>query len=202
MYKVIIKYFGELCDKETLEDEEVFDKEVICETDNLEVVKNEIENKIKIFIKDGYVLDLQHNEKTITMFFDYQENWNNYIEIYYVKNDIEQEKFINDLYYFGYIKTIQCEINKWLNDRQAELIDNGFEDNLILKMALVIELKNFLDNEVYEKNYSISKIEVMTEFKENFIEEVINSYLSRELGNSYVDIKVYIQDFLNNYRKE
>lgn len=200
MYKVIIKYFGELCDKEQFEDEEVFDEEIICETEDLVVVRNEIENQINTFVDRNYVLDLQKDKNMIRLFFGVQENWNDYLEIYYVEDDIIQENFIDDLYVFGYIKTIKYKANENLKSLRNKVNDNGYKDNFILEMALMIELKHFLDNERYVREFAIDDIKLMSEFRGEFIDSVVSNYFNGELGTSYDDIHIMVVDFLNDYR--
>jgi hypothetical protein len=91
MYKLIRRYYGELCDKEKQDDTEVFDEEVLeCgDKEYLEKVQNSC---LQDDLNNGYVVD--DEEKDIyRLFFEKQENWNNYIEMFVVEEmtEIDEE---------------------------------------------------------------------------------------------------------------
>lgn len=101
MYKLIRRYFGQLCDKETT-DEEVYDEEVCFENRSLAVAENEYKKCVDRDIENGYVIDEQ-TEKNLTfgnlvrLFFSRQENWNDYIEMFIIKTDDEKDELEKEL---------------------------------------------------------------------------------------------------------
>lgn len=201
-YKIIIKYYGALCDKEQLDDEEVFDEDVICFTDDIEVIRNEIEYKIKEWIKRGYVLDFQQEKNVIRLFNDIQENWNDYLEIYYVADDKVQDFYIYKLYKFGYIETIIYEIERTILKLKNEVVNNGMKNSTILELALLIELKRFLDDPVFLRNSLIEDVKLMCEYKGELIDSVVNSYFNSNFGISFDDLRIMINNFLKDYKKD
>lgn len=201
-YKIIIKYYGVLCDKEQLDDEEVFDEDVMCFTDDIEVIKNEIEHKIKEWIKRGYILDFQQDKNVIRLFNGIQENWNDYLEIYYVENDKVQDFYIYKLYKFGYIETIIYEIERTILKLKNEVVNNGMKNNTILELALLIELKRFLDDPMFLRNSLIEDVKLMCEYKGELIDSVVNSYFNTSLGISFDDLRIMVNNFLKDYKKD
>lgn len=97
MFKLEIRYYGELCDKELQDNKEVFDSDTLGISKNRTDLLKIMEEKGIDYIQNGYVLDNGENKKDLTRyFFDYIENWNNYIELEII--DIEkiiQEKIDN-----------------------------------------------------------------------------------------------------------
>lgn len=81
MYKLVIRYFGELCSKEKRDDIEVYDEDIIKNENKKELEKIQ-NNYIQDSLKDGYVLD-KEEQKICRLFFGEQENWNNYIEMFF-----------------------------------------------------------------------------------------------------------------------
>lgn len=79
MFKLVRRYYGEICDKPLRDDIEVYDEEVLESKDKtyLEEVQN---NYLQEDLNSGYVLD-DEEEKIYRLFFNTQENWNNYIEM-------------------------------------------------------------------------------------------------------------------------
>ena len=95
MYKLVKRYFGELCDKEKT-DEEVFDEEICFEHKNYAFVEKAYQDNLVKDEKDGYVIDDETKgaEKLgdlVRLFFGNQENWNNYIEMFIIKTKDEQD---------------------------------------------------------------------------------------------------------------
>lgn len=81
MYKLVRRYYGELCDKEQIDDIEVFD-EVIVSNGSKEELSILFENTKQADIKNGFVIDSQENKNdSVRLFFDRDENWNCYIEM-------------------------------------------------------------------------------------------------------------------------
>ena len=101
MYKLIRRYFGELCDKENT-DKEVFDEEVCFENKNYSLVESKFKEYLFKDKQNGYVVDTE-TEKLVNygemarLFFDYQENWNNYIEMYIIRVQDKKDDLYNEL---------------------------------------------------------------------------------------------------------
>ena len=100
MYKLIRRYFGELCDKEQVDDEEVYDEEVVCENIAVAFVEREFNKLLQEDLENGYIIDKEQNKTdNMRLFLGEQENWNNYIEMFIIKDDkevdIEIEKIVN-----------------------------------------------------------------------------------------------------------
>ena len=201
-YKIIIKYYGALCDKEQLDEEEVFDEDVICFTDDIEVIKNEIEYKIKEWVKRGYVLDFQQDKNVIRLFNDIQENWNDYLEIYYVADDKVQDFYIYKLYKFGYIETIIYEVERTILKLKNKVVDSGMKNSIILELGLLIELKRFLDDPMFLRNSLMEDVRLMYEYKGELIDSIVNSYFNTSLGIFFDDLRIMINNFLKDYKKD
>ena len=201
-YKIIIKYYGALCDKEQLDDEEVFDEDVICFTDDIEVIKNEIEYKIKEWVKRGYVLDFQQDKNVIRLFNDIQENWNDYLEIYYVADDKVQDFYIYKLYKFGYIETIIYEVERTILKLKNKVVDSGMKNSIILELGLLIELKRFLDDPMFLRDSLMEDVRLMYEYKGELIDSIVNSYFNTNLGIFFDDLRIMINNFLKDYKKD
>lgn len=201
-YKIIIKYYGALCDKEQLDDEEVFDEDVICFTDDIEVIKNEIEYKIKEWVKRGYVLDFQQDKNVIRLFNDIQENWNDYLEIYYVADDKVQDFYIYKLYKFGYIETIIYEVERTILKLKNKVVDSGMKNSIILELGLLIELKRFLDDPMFLRDSLMENVRLMYEYKGELIDSIVNSYFNTNLGIFFDDLRIMINNFLKDYKKD
>lgn len=64
------------------------ESEVIIENENEKKVIEQFEEELKKDLDFGYVIDEEYNKKyCIRLFLGYQENWNNYIEMYVTKKN-------------------------------------------------------------------------------------------------------------------
>ena len=107
MYKLVVRYFGDLCEKEKRNDFEVFDESILDIADSEDKLVNYFEETIKEFILNDYVEDNIENDlnyiKNIKcnyfrrFFSEYFENWNSYVEVsielcrFDLKNDFDED---------------------------------------------------------------------------------------------------------------
>lgn len=88
MYKLVKRYYGELCDKEQIGDKEVYDEEVVYEHTFVAFVEKEMKKILQEEVEKGFVIDEENNNnECIILFWEYQENWNSYMEILIVKDN-------------------------------------------------------------------------------------------------------------------
>ena len=97
MWKLVRRYYGELCDKEKQEDIEVYDEEIVFEHEYCAVVQEEFKKYLKNDLKANYVIDDEVKRinyemgNKVRLFYGEQENWNNYIEMYVIKDNTTKE---------------------------------------------------------------------------------------------------------------
>lgn len=197
MYKIFKRYYGELCDKEWKEDEEVFDEEEICEVKDKTELSKKITELIEQAKKEGYILDEECRKGDIRLFFDYQENWLNYFEIYIKEVDL-LNVYASDLYKNTLIDNIIEEINKYYKKLKADFIERQ-ADRLVSELSLIYELKAFLENEKTKSQYKLKEIELIYKDTRVFIDEIVEMFYNTELGNSYADLSTMIDEFIKDF---
>ena len=102
MYKLIRRYFGELCDKINVDDTEVFDEDVCFENRNFGIVESKFKEYLFKDKQNNYVVDEETKKlaslgEMVRLFFDYQENWNNYIEMFIVRVEDNKDSLEKEL---------------------------------------------------------------------------------------------------------
>ena len=86
MWKVIRKYYGELCGEKSLNCE-VCEQETVFSSSSFKQALKEFYKWLNEDKKAGYVIDEEVDtidlltQSEIILFFQEQENWNNYIEM-------------------------------------------------------------------------------------------------------------------------
>lgn len=144
MYKLVKRYYGELCDKEKRDDIEVYDEEVIISNRRFSCVKYEMKRLIKEEKKNGFVLDKEYNGncRTAIMFGGQQENWNAYIEIKIMAESIKNQiKIIaND-----YDKMTNIELDKKLLELE-DSTDYHYQEikNAVFEKVIERKLRSFV----------------------------------------------------------
>ncbi len=97
MWKLVRRYYGELCDREQTTDKEVYDEEVVFENTMVAIVQKEFQKYLKNDLEANYVIDDEVKRinyemgNKVRLFYGEQENWNNYIEMYVVKDNTIEE---------------------------------------------------------------------------------------------------------------
>ena len=100
MWKLVRRYYGELCDKEKQEDIEVYDEEIVFEHEYCAVVQEEFKKWLDKDIKADYIIDNEQEEidyklgNKVRLFYGEQENWNNYIEMFTIKDNSKEEDYL------------------------------------------------------------------------------------------------------------
>ena len=218
MYKVYIKYFGELVDKisgtdgngDCAENYEL-GEEYICKNEK------QLEKKVNELIKEGvnkdFVIDedttletnkiielVQNNgREIIRLFFGKEENWNCYYELVLEKLDkmaiygieFERISIINEL-----IRLVNEEFQK----QKQEFIETQ-KDNMIAELSLLQEIMRYLDNEKTKNNISIGDWRIVNNDIGYFVDEVVAIYYNSDLGNSYEDIELIIKEFIREFKE-
>ena len=218
MYKVYIKYFGELVDTisgidgngDCAENYEL-GEEYICK--NEEDLKKEVNKLIKEGIDRDFVIDenttletnkiielVQNNGKEIIrLFYGKEENWNCYYELVLEKLDrvavygieFERISIINEL-----IRLVNEEFQK----QKKEFIETQ-NDIMIAELSLLQETMRYLDNEKTKNNISIGDWRVVNKDIGYFVDEIVAIYYNSDLGNSYEDIELIIKEFIREFKE-
>lgn len=197
MYKVEIRYFGELCEveKPIVDNEEIYELGEVKEFDNIDDMTIYIADEVRSAILEReFVVDEQKDNNIIRLFADKQENWNCYYEI--VVNNYDLKTSVFDL-----VKNklnIVLEINKVVKNRfekvKREFIETE-NNNLIGTMDLLNELHFLL---LDEHNVSNLDMFVVYENLGYFIDDIISIYCDSNLGTSYRDIEDMITEFIED----
>lgn len=197
MYKVEIRYFGELCEveKPIVDNEEIYELGEVKEFDNIDDMSVYIADEVRSAILEReFVVDEQKDNNIIRLFADKQENWNCYYEI--VVNNYDLKTSVFDL-----VKNklnIVLEINKVVKNRfekvKREFIETE-NNNLIGIMDLLNELHFLL---LDEHNVSNLDMFVVYENLGYFIDDIISIYCDSNLGTSYRDIEDMITEFIED----
>lgn len=199
MYRIIQKFYGELCDKEKKEDEEVYDEDIYYETDSFEEFRSKLLELVEGALKEGYVIDKQEEDCLIRLFYGKQENWQNYFEIILEDTSMLSE-FISDFDRELYIKEIIEQLKKEIEKLKKHFIEScGRMEGLISEMSLLIETCKFFDNEKSEKRYTLEELNLLYEYRGEFIDELTSIYYNSELGNSYTDINYIVKEFIREF---
>ena len=165
MYQLVIRYYGELCDKEFKDNEEVYDEEILAVNENRIDLVNEMTKKGIEYIQNGYVIDTEENHKDLARYFlGKQENWNNYVEIEIIESDELEEKIkilANDYDYMSYSDFTGCimALETEYGIHYQEIY------NKIAEIIIKREIKNFDE----EKSLNNNKfIEFIKELEKKF----------------------------------
>lgn len=222
MYKIYIKYFGELIDEisgidgsgDCAENYELGEEYIVENVDLLkEKINSLIENATNEVIGNMFVIDDEteidinkivktiedNKEYIIRLFWGEQENWNSYYEIIITKyNKIEEVCNMYNKIYLETINKIQHKVHK----EYEEIRDKIFEtkrESLFCEVSLLQEVEKFLDNEKNTLMLNINYLKVIMENLDCFVDELLSIYYSGDFGNSYKDIeemiKIFVEDF-------
>ena len=64
------------------------------------------------------------------------------------------------------------------------------------------ELKRFLDDPIFLRNSLIEDVKLMCEYKGELIDSVVNSYFNASFGISFDDLRIMVNNFLKDYKKD
>lgn len=218
MYKIYIKYFGELVDEisgidgsgDCAENYELGEKYIVENVKLLEEkINSMIENatsKVLPFVVDtetevniNKILKTVEDNKEyiIRLFSEKQENWNCYYEII-IKKCNELEEYSKEYERNYVIDTIKDEVNK-----KYEIVKNTiFEtkrENLFCEISLLQEIENFLENEKTDMELYLEELKIVVKKLDCFVEEILFIYYNSDFGNSYKDIKEMIKIFIEDF---
>lgn len=144
MYKLVKRYYGELCDKEQRDDREVYDEEVVFEHTFVAFVEKELQKQLQEEVEKGFVIDEEKNKDDyVILFWEYQENWNAYIEVLIIKDNRELEDELRDL-----ANSYDEKNSEYVNSCLLLLEDNfkvHFQElkNSVAKLVIEKRLKKF-----------------------------------------------------------
>ena len=222
MYKVFIKYYGELVDEVSGVDgtgdcQEKYElgEEYIIESVKLLEKKIEelLQNATSNLLGNPFVIDEEtdtdiskiflalekQNEYVIRLFNEKQENWNSYYEIVIQKcNDLE-----NYCQIYGrncVIDTIKKEVNNQYEKLKNTLFETKRE-NLICEVSLLQEIERFLDNEKTDINIELNDLKIVQDNLDYLVDELVAIYYNSELGNSYKDIEYMFREFIREFKE-
>lgn len=222
MYKIYIKYFGELIDEtsgvdgsgDCAENYELGEEYIVENVKLLEEKINDlIENSTSKVLGNPFVVDNEtevdinkilktvENDKEyiIRLFNEKQENWNCYYEII-IKKISKLEDFYKTYNetYLEIINKIQNEVHKKYEKTRDKIFETKRE-NLFCEVSLLQEIEKFLDNEKNTLMLSLDYLKVIIKNLDCFVDELLSIYYNSEFGNSYKDIeemiKIFVEDF-------
>lgn len=222
MYKVFIKYYGELVDEVSGVDgtgdcQEKYElgEEYIIESVKLLEKKIEelLQNATSNLLGNPFVVDEEtdtdiskiflalekQNEYVIRLFNEKQENWNSYYEIVIQKcNDLENYCQIYGRNYI--IDTIKDEVNKKYEKLKNTLFETKRE-NLICEVSLLQEIQKFLNNEITDISIELADLKIIQKNLDCLVDEIVAIYYNSELGNSYKDIEYMFREFIREFKE-
>lgn len=153
MFKLVIRYYGELCDKEKVAEKEVYDEEILGVAKYRIDLLQKMEKKIIEFIQNNYIIDNEEAHKDLTrLFFENVENWNNYVEL----EIIEIKKEDNVMGYAEELEKLAKEsFEKFMNyiDEHTNLLTETDEDENGNTMVIVTNWEDDGNNENYIGTY-------------------------------------------------
>lgn len=222
MYKIYIKYFGELIDEmsgidgsgDCAENYELGEEYIVENVKLLEEKINDlIENATSKVLGNPFVVDNEtevdinkilktvENDKEyiIRLFNEKQENWNCYYEII-IKKISKLEDFYKtyNKIYLDTINQIQEEVHKKYEKTKNKIFETK-KENLFCEVSLLQEVEKFLDNEKNTLMLNIDYLKVMMKNLDCFVDEILSIYYNSDFGNSYKDIeemiKIFVEDF-------
>ena len=222
MYKIYIKYFGELIDEisgidgsgDCAENYELGEEYIVENVKLLEEKINDlIENATSKVLGNPFVVDNEtevdinkilktvENDKEyiIRLFNEKQENWNCYYEII-IKKISKLEDFYKtyNKIYLDTINQIQEEVHKKYEKTKNKIFETK-KENLFCEVSLLQEVEKFLDNEKNTLMLNIDYLKVIMKNLDCFVDEILSIYYNSDFGNSYKDIeemiKIFVEDF-------
>lgn len=222
MYKIFIKYYGELIDEVSgvdgagdCQEEYELGEEYIVESVRLleKKIKELLQNATSNLLGNPFVVDEEtdtninkiflalekQDEYVIRLFNDKQENWNSYYEIVIQK--------CNDLENYCKIYERNCVIDiikKEVNNKYEKLKDTLFEtrrENLICEVSLLQEIEKFLDNEKTDISIELADLKIIQKNLDCLVDEIVAIYYNSELGNSYKDIEYMFREFIREFKE-
>lgn len=222
MYKVFIKYYGELVDEVSgvdgtgdCQEEYELGEEYVVESARLldKKIEELLQNATSNLLGNPFVVDEEtdtdiikiflelekRNEYVIRLFNGKQENWNSYYEIVIQK--------CNDLENYCEIYERNCVIDtikKEVNNKYEKLKDTLFEtrrENLICEVSLLQEIERFLDNEKTDISIELADLKIIQKNLDCLVDEIVSIYYNSELGNSYKDIKCMFNEFIEDFKE-
>lgn len=222
MYKIFIKYYGELIDEVSgvdgtgdCQEEYELGEEYIVESVRLleKKIKELLQNATSNLLGNPFVVDEEtdtdisriflalekQDEYVIRLFNDKQENWNSYYEIVIQK--------CNDLENYCKIYERNCVIDiikKEVNNKYEKLKDTLFEtrrENLICEVSLLQEIEKFLDNEKTDISIELADLKIIQKNLDYLVDEIVAIYYNSELGNSYKDIEYMFREFIREFKE-
>lgn len=222
MYKIYIKYFGELVDEmsgidgsgDCAENYELGEEYIVENVKLLEEkINGLIENATSKVLGNPFVVDNEtevdinkilktvENDKEyiIRLFNEKQENWNCYYEII-IKKISKLEDFYKtyNKIYLDTINQIQEEVHKKYEKTKNKIFETK-KENLFCEVSLLQEVEKFLDNEKNTLMLNIDYLKVIMKNLDYFVDELLSIYYNSEFGNSYKDIeemiKIFVEDF-------
>lgn len=222
MYKIYIKYFGELIDEisgidgsgDCAENYELGEEYIVENVKLLEEKINDlIENATSKVLGNPFVVDNEtevdinkilktvENDKEyiIRLFNEKQENWNCYYEII-IKKISRLEDFYEtyNKIYLDTINQIQEEVHKKYEKTKNKIFETK-KENLFCEVSLLQEVEKFLDNEKNTLMLNIDYLKVIMKNLDCFVDEILSIYYNSDFGNSYKDIeemiKIFVEDF-------
>lgn len=222
MYKIYIKYFGELIDEmsgidgsgDCAENYELGEEYIVENVKLLEEKINDlIENATSKVLGNPFVVDNEtevdinkilktvENDKEyiIRLFNEKQENWNCYYEII-IKKISKLEDFYKtyNKIYLDTINQIQEEVHKKYEKTKNKIFETK-KENLFCEVSLLQEVEKFLDNEKNTLMLNIDYLKVIMKNLDCFIDEILSIYYNSDFGNSYKDIKEMIKIFVEDF---
>lgn len=222
MYKIFIKYYGELIDEVSgvdgtgdCQEEYELGEEYIVESARLldKKIEELLQNATINLLGNPFVVDEEtdtdisriflalekQDEYVIRLFNDKQENWNSYYEIVIQK--------CNDLENYCKIYERNCVIDiikKEVNNKYEKLKDTLFEtkrENLICEVSLLQEIEKFLDNEKTDISIELADLKIIQKNLDCLVDEIVAIYYNSELGNSYKDIEYMFREFIREFKE-
>ena len=222
MYKIYIKYFGELIDEisgidgsgDCAENYELGEEYIVENVKLLEEKINDlIENATSKVLGNPFVVDSEtevdinkilktvENDKEyiIRLFNEKQEKWNCYYEII-IKKISRLEDFYKtyNKIYLDTINQIQEEVHKKYEKTKNKIFETK-KENLFCEVSLLQEVEKFLDNEKNTLMLNIDYLKVIMKNLDCFVDEILSIYYNSDFGNSYKDIeemiKIFVEDF-------
>ena len=222
MYKIYIKYFGELVDEmsgidgsgDCAENYELGEEYIVENVKLLEEKINDlIENATSKVLGNSFVVDNEtevdinkilktvENDKEyiIRLFNEKQENWNCYYEII-IKKISKLEDFYKtyNKIYLDTINQIQEEVHKKYEKTKNKIFETK-KENLFCEVSLLQEVEKFLDNEKNTLMLNIDYLKVIMKNLDCFVDEILSIYYNSDFGNSYKDIKEMIKIFVEDF---